>query len=310
MHLTKQLVVALASTAIGVGVVFWWWKRYTNDLEITDEMLEFLKQYTNVQDSQRLRSHVLQVVEQVRASNLHMYGCIKKLAFLKPHIQKAKTYEEMLKRIDSIEVADVGCAFGQETRRLVLDGILPKKITAIDLHDGYWNLGKQLFMDAATIDQHVTSVFGDIAKPVVDGGLDLEANMLLNRFDYVLSNAVLHCLSQKQVEVFLRNVFQMLKPDANAKFLGWTIGTNDQPAEMVSIRGGTVNRYLHTSTTLEELLKETGFTHVRIRAVPRDFSSVLGANRLKLQITEQECTRTISIKKAKLSALLFSAIRP
>eukprot|EP00475_Leptophrys_vorax_P018592 TRINITY_DN25451_c0_g1_i2.p1 TRINITY_DN25451_c0_g1~~TRINITY_DN25451_c0_g1_i2.p1 ORF type:complete len:333 (-),score=101.08 TRINITY_DN25451_c0_g1_i2:62-919(-) len=233
--------------------------------------LTFLSKYTKNTDLPSLDDEVRKFVEDIKASKLHVYRCIQSLSFLTPKIQNTLVYEEMLKRIDSVEIADLGCAFGQETRKLLLDGVKPKKITAIDLHDGYWNLSKKLFKDGDSIDSVlVNTVFGDLAKPVEHGGLDLENLDLLDKFDYAFALAVLHCLSQEQIEVFLSNVFKILKPNSGAKFFGWNVGTSTIAGNPIGAKTpqGNAERFWHTTESLRQLLNSKGFVNIQVVSKP------------------------------------------
>jgi SAM-dependent methyltransferase len=274
--------------------------------EITDDKLEFLSQYTKEKDLNKLRAHVKAFIEDIRASKLHVYRCIQTVRFLQSKIQKTKSYEEIIKRIDSIEVADLGCAFGQETRRLILDGIPAKKITALDLHDGYWKLGQTLFMDTDKISNQVDTVFGDFAKPASQGGIDIEQNKLSNRFDYAFAFAVLHCLSQTQVEEFVSNVFKILKPNSKAKFFGNNVGMPDQPGNEVGAQtpDGQAERFWHTAESLEKLLTSKGFVNVKVEARPHNADDRIGAESFSI---EAHGKKAKSIVRVLLS---FSAEKP
>eukprot|EP00475_Leptophrys_vorax_P042861 TRINITY_DN807_c0_g1_i1.p1 TRINITY_DN807_c0_g1~~TRINITY_DN807_c0_g1_i1.p1 ORF type:complete len:324 (+),score=96.49 TRINITY_DN807_c0_g1_i1:1346-2317(+) len=244
---------------------------------ITDEKLEFLSQYTrNVMDKSALREHVMSVIEAVEKSGLHVYRCIGRLRFLTPKVQESGAiYHEMIKK-PSAQIADVGCAFGQETRKLILDGVQPQDITVFDLHDGYWNLGMKLFMDEGKI--AVNQVFGDLAASSAGeegGGIDLYAKKLVEKFDFVFALAVLHCLSEEQVNAFVGNVFRMMKTNSQAKFFGVTGGTvgNAGNASGVLTPSGNNERFLHTAESLTTLLTAAGFINVKVTEIPHELTS-------------------------------------
>lgn len=42
-------------------------------------------------------------------------------------------------------IADVGCCFGTDTRKLLLDGVHSEDIYAVDIHDGFAAVEKRQF---------------------------------------------------------------------------------------------------------------------------------------------------------------------
>lgn len=71
-------------------------------------------------------------------------------AFLKPRVTEHPHYAELLvsckaqqcmdsNRGKPLKIVDLGCCFGQDTRQLIIDGIPPSSVTAIDIHNGEGN---------------------------------------------------------------------------------------------------------------------------------------------------------------------------
>eukprot|EP00475_Leptophrys_vorax_P002988 TRINITY_DN11716_c0_g2_i1.p1 TRINITY_DN11716_c0_g2~~TRINITY_DN11716_c0_g2_i1.p1 ORF type:complete len:335 (-),score=112.37 TRINITY_DN11716_c0_g2_i1:49-1053(-) len=235
-------------------------------IEIQDDQLQFLKQYTQNNDVEYLKNHVIRVVEEIRESKLHVFGCVWSLKFLTPSIslvEHAKCYDEILQNAEHCKIAEIGCGFGQDVRKLIYDGVKPQNITAIDIHDGYWKLGKRLFMDEQVMDNHVRKLFGDLGKLPSEGGIDLEKEGLLESYDFVCALKVLHVLSEKQVEVMLANVLKMMRN--KAKFFGVAAGKRDIPgAPGFLTPSGEEKRYWHTGASLAALLRQVGFVYVEI----------------------------------------------
>ena len=231
---------------------------------ITESMLDFLRVYTKQDDYEYLRNHVIDFVQALKASNLHIYRCIQSLAFLTPKIQMLRYYSEIIQ--SNGKIIDIGCGLGQEVRKLITDGVSPEDITVVDLHDGYWDYGKILFMDSNAMQNQVRTVFGDLSKNSSDGGINLLD--LIDQYQYALALAVLHCLSQDEVSVFLHNTFNILKSGSNAKLIGWTVGNSDDIVttsySAVKTPKGDAVRYLHSASSLRDLLQQIGFVHVEI----------------------------------------------
>lgn len=79
----------------------------------------------NVNDYQRNEAFVL-----------HPWPCIGRLRFLCPSLPTYAAYPRILTKLKSDSSAallDVGCCFGQDLRKLVLDGVDPSQLAALDL---------------------------------------------------------------------------------------------------------------------------------------------------------------------------------
>jgi hypothetical protein len=80
-------------------------------------------------DDRLLKQHVLAI--RAKAYAVHEYPCIAVGVFLDPTITRLWNYEsEILPRLtgtSTSKLLDVGCCVGQVARRLVTDGINPKK---------------------------------------------------------------------------------------------------------------------------------------------------------------------------------------
>jgi len=141
---------------------------------IPDEDLEFISKWTSESNLETLRFHLLKLWR-ICKEKYHTYVCIERFLFLKPRLQKHFAYKSLLEKLKSQDsqirkkVIDVGCCFGQDIRHLILDGIETKDIYAVDIHDGYWNVGREFYMDnlshLSTRLDGITTLFEDFAKP-------------------------------------------------------------------------------------------------------------------------------------------------
>jgi len=154
------------------------------------------------------------------------------LLFLQPRIARSQVYHaltaEMKERKEkenrASDYLEVGAAFGTDARKAVLDGW---NVTALDVVPRYWELGLELFKDAA----HPPCPFfgGNIIKDSFlsphgyEGPVDeLNVNPLKSSFDVAHASAVLHCLSEADVQSLLEKVLLLLRPGGT--FIGSTLG--------------------------------------------------------------------------------------
>lgn len=236
---------------------------------LTEDELWFLQEWTNHEvESAVLKRFVVDFWKKHK-DNYHMYGCIQDLQFLQPRLALS---EESGKLIDDLVThpekrwLELGCCFGTDLRYLISKGVAPASLAASDIHDGYFKLGKELFSVPSSVSakkneekvEQVESVFGDMAsEDTKEGGLDLSGLGWEGRFDYVSCFAILHVLSESQIRVFLKHVFQTLKPGAMA--IGVTVAS-DTPRTWRKTPDGKDVRFLHSQASLTELVQELGYT--------------------------------------------------
>jgi len=143
----------------------WWPLALDPDIFNPDaEELAFFKQTTGIQDETELREHITKV--QQEAYKIYPYGCIRNYNFTKLKISRLNAYPQMLElvkaRPDAIYL-DLGCCFGNDARKAVVDGYPMANIICSDLRPQFYDLGFELFRDKDTF--HVPLVAGDAFDP-------------------------------------------------------------------------------------------------------------------------------------------------
>jgi len=231
--------------------------------ELDDSMLEYLSQYTKNKDLDFLRAHVTKIWTEAK-EKYHVYGCIERCMFLSPRISAHPFYPTVKEAIDArsehLQVADIGCAFGTDTRKLIVDGLRPENITSIDITPDYWQLGLKLYMDEDTLPKQIHSRFENVAVPTFN-----EDKKLSNHFDFAYAGAVLHVLSREDIVAFLTNILHILKPGGT--LFGSCVGSST-PQVWKHVPNDTERfRYIHSQETLGEVFKEIGYAHVEVQAL-------------------------------------------
>lgn len=206
--------------------------------------------------------------------------------FLEARIAKHPFYTDFLSAVsqhqdesDKPRVMDIGCCYGTDVRKLILDGVPPSHITAVDLHPGYWDMGKKLFQhgDERRRDQiqGVRTVFGDMAGPINTAEEDIvDVQRLAATQHFASAIAVLHVFGREQCNAFLRRVARCLVK--GGVFYGTTAGAKDQATEWKRMHNdaGTpaapVSRFLHSLDSLKGAMEEAGFGKVRVWLDERD----------------------------------------
>ncbi|GBE78156.1 hypothetical protein BKA93DRAFT_733445 [Sparassis latifolia] len=113
---------------------------------LDDEEFTFFTSQTGIHDKDELKEHVLKV--QAEAYAVHPYPCILRFVFIKLEISRLPAYEQFLKlgreRPGAIYL-DVGCCFGNDVRKAVVDGFPVQNAVASDIVPEFWDLGHKLF---------------------------------------------------------------------------------------------------------------------------------------------------------------------
>jgi SAM-dependent methyltransferase len=218
------------------------------------------------EDAAALRQHVLAVWRDIKAT-AHVYRCVQALSFLTPRAPRHPGWGALLSSHAAAAaasapflVADVGCAFGQDTRALIAAGVPPACCVASDVHDAYWRAGLRLFGDddstarASGLLAAVRPAFGDWAAPL-DAADDVAAG-LEGALDGALLMFVLHVLSREQCDRLLARLARCAKP--GGVLLGAAVGAATA-GEWALTPDGAAPRWLHSEASLAEALAAAGW---------------------------------------------------
>ncbi|KAH7906669.1 hypothetical protein BJ138DRAFT_1174876 [Hygrophoropsis aurantiaca] len=116
------------------------------DVMVEPEGISFLKTQTGITDNEELKAHILDL--QAKAYAVEPYPCIRAFRFTRLKISKLPAYNQALKLGREREGAillDIGCCFGNDSRKAAQDGFPTHNIIASDLRKEFWELGHELF---------------------------------------------------------------------------------------------------------------------------------------------------------------------
>ena len=225
---------------------------------LSRQKIEFWSQWTGEVCEEAL------IVSNWRAlkKQFHTYRCIQGMSYLVPRVARHSAYERVLAKFKTsgdIKIADFGCCFGQDDRKLILDGVPARCITVVDIHDGYYKAGMELFKDTGSGRlAGIKECWFDISLPFGHSS-SLEAKFpdAEGTFDFVILQAVLHTMSLEQHRVALTRILRLLKKESGI-LLGMTVGAVvAQP--WVRTPDGQAQRYLHSTSSLSALFTELGY---------------------------------------------------
>ncbi|PPQ90998.1 hypothetical protein CVT25_013923 [Psilocybe cyanescens] len=116
---------------------------------------QFFQLLTGINDDNELRDHILAV--QSKAYQIYGYACIlyrfrhatlRALILSRLKIARLPGYLKALKLLEQHKhpiLLDIGCCFGNDTRKAVVDGWPVENVIASDLRQGFWDAGHELF---------------------------------------------------------------------------------------------------------------------------------------------------------------------
>ncbi|KAI0720552.1 hypothetical protein C8T65DRAFT_633472 [Cerioporus squamosus] len=143
-----------------------WAKPLDESLYAPDEEEKaFMKATTGIQDDDELKTHIIAV--QTKAFGLYMYPCIRMFEFMRLKIARLPAYPQFIqlgKEREGATFLDMGCCFGNDVRKAVLDGWPVEGAIACDLSKKLWDLGHELFRSTPETFP-VPFLEGDILNP-------------------------------------------------------------------------------------------------------------------------------------------------
>ncbi|KAI9031108.1 hypothetical protein DFJ74DRAFT_702140 [Hyaloraphidium curvatum] len=278
----------------------------------SDEALSFLAEYTGL-TLPECRARALAVRDSAVSQNLHVYRCVAELMFLTARVARHPKYSDAMAALDADPAArwlEVGCAFGADVRKLVLDGWPAAQVHCLDVTRGYWDLGLRLFGDAGTL--ACPTAFGNILEdaffpPSPPPGF---ADPLPRRaFAVVSVAAVLHVLAKEDVEGLLSRIFEHLMAPGGL-LLGSCVGTavEDGQSWWETPDGTGRPRFLHSGASLRRLLEKVGYVDVEVGQHVRPDRAMLrseGPREVQPGTREAE-----ALANDNLRYLVFSARKP
>lgn len=170
--------------------------------------------------------------------------------FLEPTTSQHALYPEILHRLKSNNerFLDLGCAFGQDIRRLVVDGVDSANCYGSDLLPNFIDLGYELFQDKEKLQ---TKFFaGDIFDE------DSTLSELNSTIDIISANAFFHLFNWDMQKKASLRVVKLLKPRKDSLLVGRQLGNTNPGEQSRWTNEGTA--YRHDIKSLQRFWDEVG----------------------------------------------------
>jgi len=195
-----------------------WYRDSLPASKLSPQVRDLFETYSKI-PADEVESHVYKLRDQ--AWQIYPYPCIGQFRFLDLAITHQPEYPQVVTRLKTgnQKYLELGCCFGQEIRKLVLDGVPSESLYAVDLEQPFIDLGYKLFKDKDTLKAHFMTAnlvagTGNIDKvKALEGQIDiLYAASFLHLFDYDTQLAL--CIM----------ITKLLKPVKGSVFMGRQVG--------------------------------------------------------------------------------------
>jgi SAM-dependent methyltransferase len=144
---------------------------------------------------------------------------------------------------------DLGCAFAQDLRRLVADGVDSKQCYASDLRLDFLDLGYELFRDKATLQSKF--IAADIFD--VDGGPLAELD---GKIDIINASSFFHLFPIEEQQQAARHCLKLLKARPGSLIIGRQKASRNPGKD--SGRSGGAPKFWHSAESWQKFWQEIG----------------------------------------------------
>ncbi|EDR08693.1 uncharacterized protein LACBIDRAFT_297150 [Laccaria bicolor S238N-H82] len=200
------------------------------------EELAFYKSETGIADEEQLKKHI--IAAQTKAYEVYGYPCIRSFGFMRMKISRLPAYPRVKRLVQEREspiLLDIGCCFGNDARKAVVDGWPVQDVIASDLRQDFWQCGHDLFkttpasFPAAFV---AGDAFDDLMiaprapfyeKPeTLHPALNTLASLtpLQGHISAIHASSFFHLFDEAQQEVLARRVATLLSPEPGSVIFG------------------------------------------------------------------------------------------
>ncbi|KAJ6782923.1 hypothetical protein PWT90_03075 [Aphanocladium album] len=215
--------------------------------DINPQAREILEKYSGIAPAD-----VVQHVKDIRelAFSIFVYPCIGMVKFLDIEISKVPCYDEIKRRLTTggEKYLEVGCCFGQELRKLVIDGVPQESLYASDLDLTFAELGFELFRDKGRLT--TPFIAADILAP---GPSNLD--QLQGQISIVGASLFFHLFSWEQQLFIGRRLVGLLAKDVKGLIVGGHAGADEGFKQLTYLDHPV---FLHSASSWQKLWDEIG----------------------------------------------------
>ncbi|PHH78468.1 hypothetical protein CDD80_6811 [Ophiocordyceps camponoti-rufipedis] len=178
--------------------------------KLTAEMRAVFENYSGISPSDAV-SHIHQIRD--RAFKVTPYPCVGRYLFLELSLSRTPFYEDIKQRlIHGEKFLDLGCGFGQELRKLALDGVPTRNLYGCDLNAEFIRLGYEVFLDKGK--NQMTFFETDILDP------ESELRCLDGQISFINAQLFFHLFPRSQQIQLAKRLVALLDPTKDSLIVG------------------------------------------------------------------------------------------
>ncbi|GBE89376.1 Methyltransferase ausD [Sparassis crispa] len=268
--------------------------------DLDRQELAFFQSQTGIQDEAALKAHISKIQADAydvwplpRSNNLcsllpwqvHPYPCIRRFAFTKLKMSRLPAYGQLLKLGKERKGAiflDIGCCFGNDVRKAIVDGYPIENAIASDLEADFWRLGHQLFTstaetfpvpflpgDAFNADflKPVPPFYAPPETPRPDLRSLTTLTPLLGHVSAIHASSFFHLFDEEQQLQLARSVAGLLSPEPGSVIFGAQGGCAEKGprVEVPGVKPIRSHMFRHSPESWTELWDGTVFEKGKVK---------------------------------------------
>jgi len=220
---------------------------------INQEILNLWRDYVD----KNITSHdVQQLAIKIREKALQVcnYKCLREYRFLETRIKSNHIYPVIIENASQKSYLDLGCCFGSDLRRLLVDGARIENIVGVEQFEEFIDYGCELYNDKEKLKSRM--FVGNFLQD--DFVVKLQDKIKIP-VDVVHAGSILHLLYETEVNKLINTIYTLLK--LNGYIFGQTVADTHPHLASVDHNPNGI-RYLHSPTSLKDLLASVGFVDI------------------------------------------------
>jgi len=190
-----------------------------------------------------------------KALQICNYKCIREYRFLETRIKSNPIYPIIIEKSSQKSYIDLGCCFGCDLRRLLIDGALIENIVGVEQYEEFIEYGCELFNDKEKIRSRM--IIGDFLQDNVI--LKLQEKIIIP-VDVIHAGSIFHLLQEDDIKKLIQTTFTLLK--VNGYLFGQTVA--DIHPHLAPTGNQNAIRFLHSPSSLSDLLSSIGYSAIMI----------------------------------------------